>query len=167
MVDPKYGGLGHTGKGVLIFGTTISSMVLLLTATALGFSKETRTLHVPGGVLDARTTSVKEVDATLQERAGVEHTIAVHVLVNFRKFCPNMVIMLPGKVFAGLTPPKLLFVTALATMTTPSIIRTDISFVDCRNITSMVQFPVGIVEFSIKTTSFNDSTVHATGYEHN
>jgi hypothetical protein len=67
-----------------------------------------------------------------------------------------MVIMLPGKVFAGLTPPKLLFVTALATMMTPSIIRTDISFVDCRNITSMVQFPVGIVEFSIKTASLND-----------
>ena len=155
-MDPKYGGLGHTGKDVLICGTTTSSMVLLLTTTAMGFSKQIRTLQFPGGVLDARTTSANEVDATLQERAGVEHTMAEHVLVNFRKFCPNMVIMLPGKVFAGLTPPKLVFVTALATMKTPLVIRTEISFVDCRNIISTVQFPVGIVEFSIKTASLND-----------
>lgn len=101
--------------------------------------------------MDATTTTAAEFDVTLHERAGVEHTMAEHALVNLRKFCPTTVIMLPGKDFAGTTPPKLMFVDALGKMMTPLVTRTEMSFEDCKKITSMLQFPAGIVELSTKT----------------
>jgi hypothetical protein len=122
--------------------------------------------QLPREVLDETITKAVKLDSTLQETAGTEHTDAEHALVNFKKFIPYTVTMLPGNVDAGKIPPKVRFVKALANIVIPSTTWTKKLFVDCVKATYRLQLPMGVDEFTTSTASLNDCTKHEAETEH-
>jgi hypothetical protein len=132
-VEPKYGGLGHTGKLVSIRGSTTWSKVLVDKIMSLGFTKLMRTLQLPDGVAVESVTNTVENDATLQDKATTEQADAMQDALNLKKLSPYTVIELPGKVLAGKISPKFWWVVAFATIEVPLMIWTNKFFVDSLN----------------------------------